>query len=149
MKCEYCDSYLAAIPANGVCPNCGGVVTEQNLPKPPFPLLKVPGGFLEMGQDAVRLYMRFVWKVVIINDVSIPYNQIYDVSYIPAAKWHKGILCVRSWQQRHVPLPRSFGEHKIRDSSIYFEMKDSSYAGHAYTFLKQWADLNRKSKMKQ
>lgn len=143
MKCEYCDSYLSTVPENGVCPNCGGVLTEQSLPKPPFRLLKVPFGFLEMGQDAVRLYMRFPTKVIVTNDVSIPYDQIYDVSYIPATKWHKGILSVQSWERRYIPLPRTFGEHKLRDPSVYFEMKDSSYAGHAYTFLKQWAERNR------
>lgn len=141
MKCEYCDSIIQSAPDDEKCPNCGGMLlTYVGFPKPPFSSKKVPWGIFELRKHSVRISLKH--PKVPRKDVTIFYSDIYDASYVPATTWLKGFLCIRDVKKRNVPLPRKFGEHRIRDDIVWFEACDNDVFYQAYTYLKECAEIN-------
>lgn len=139
------------------CPECGTQVrllesddTDQKekgvFPKPPFAMKKVRQGVLEFETDRVKLNVKP--PKVKRREMQIPYNEIFDVSYVPATTWLNGFLCLREWKSQHIPLPMKFSEGKKRDSIIWFEKKENVIFYRAYEFLKQCAAINAEQRQK-
>ena len=113
-------------------------------PNPPFKEKKVGTGFLRLGKSGVELSVKHP-KVPRIN-VLIPYDEIFDATFVPATKLFKGFLCVREKENRHIPLPRNRWERLLRDTYISFEWWDNVVFYQAYEFLKQCVQINNKEK---
>ncbi|MBQ6840008.1 MAG: hypothetical protein IJO45_04895 [Oscillospiraceae bacterium] len=133
MKCEYCGSMIKTVPDNGICPNCGCTLKSER-PKPPFPMVEARGGFIELRDKWIRLCVKQP-KVPRI-DITIPYDQIYDVSYVPANWWHYGFICVREKRNQHIPLPERFGQQRLGDTFAFIEEKNNDKFRQVYVFLK-------------
>ena len=143
MICPYCDSVLNGISNAATCPNCGAKV----FPNPPFKEKKIRQGSLEFNNYGVHLLAKL--PRVPLKDIQVPYGEIFDVSYVPAAKWRIGFLCIRKWGERNVPLPMTFWQKKLTDSMIWFGQSDNVPFYEAYKFLKQCAQLNREEREAQ
>ena len=76
----------------------------------------------------------------------VPYNEIYDVSYVPATNWQTGFLCIRDWKSRNLPIPRTMWEKNVQDLMFWFEKKDNQDFYRAYVFLKKCAEINANRK---
>lgn len=151
MKCEYCDSYLAAIPVGGVCPNCGGVLSETDwdaekkltlsFPEPPVGIYKDAAGYLEIRTDSVTFCRE---RQILGNSVvTIPFDELYRVSFGNPQPWSAGFLCVRSWQDRHTPLAEQGKDAVTDETSVYFREEKTEMFFRVYSFLWQCAEIVR------
>lgn len=131
------------------CPNCGvplGVPcqkgnTETKLvfPKPPVGRYHDIAGYLEINEDGVTFY-RNQWPVARRKRRTILFREIYAVSYEEGKSFHSGTLCVRSWQDRHIPLAL-LPEAVLDETSVYFHKTKNAEFRQLYIFLKHCADI--------
>lgn len=140
MKCQYCDSIIKNVPDNGICPNCGSALKTEP-PKPPFPMIKAQGGFVELNIQGIRLCVKHPRKPR--KDITILYEEIFDVSYVPANWWHNGFLCVREKKKQHIPLPRKFGQQWLGDTIAFFDEKKNDVFYQVYVFIKEWMNISK------
>ena len=124
------------------CPDCGeGSVDARKYPYPPMIVKRVRYGYLGLGEYGVRIFSKS--PKMPIKEIFTPYFEIFDVSFVPAAKRLMGFLCVRNVNEQHIPLPRASLESSPSDSIIWFETKDNDDFLKVYEFLKQCAIINR------
>ena len=143
MKCEYCDSIIKPVPDNGICPNCGGVLGEEErrecealvFPEPPVGVYKDAAGYLEIAQDSVTFY-RNQWPIKKSIRQTIAFRDIYAVSYVEARPFMSGSLCVRQWKDRNVPMV-SGADAVMDETSVYFRKEKNQIFYQVYLFLKQ------------
>ena len=136
MKCKHCQ-YTPNGSANRVA--CWQQSNAQP-GIPPFASKKAGRSFLELGEDGLRLSVKN--PVLRPRELRILYSEVFDVSFVPAARWRKGFLCVRDRRERHVPLPRSYWDWHVGDSLLFFHRRDNGDFCRAYRFLKQCAEIN-------
>ena len=142
MKCEYCDSYLSAVPENGVCPNCGGLLPERKplqFPEPPVGVYKDVGGYLQIEKEQVVFY-RHRWPFTSRTVQMISFDEIYDVLYILPKALRCGAVCVRQWIDRNKPMP--LDDFTMDPTSVYFPQDDAVRFYPLYVFLKTCAERN-------
>lgn len=147
MKCEYCDSYLATVPENGVCPNCGGALSALKSEHPLAPIGMYMGTHGRIGMDAMTIQKRIPGKGECIR--TIPYGQIHrvflakaTVSYFGGDGFPKmGWLCIR--EKKDAMLPNAVGSNAIEDeTSITLSLQDNQWAEQLYVFFEKWAERN-------
>jgi hypothetical protein len=115
-------------------------------PEPPITLKKVRWGTLEFTCDSMRVRIRLPRRPL--TDILILYDEIFDVSYVPATTWRNGFLSVREWKDRHVPIPKRFSEMTLRNTTTWLEKKDNHDFYYIHKFLKQCAAINTAQKQK-
>lgn len=139
------------------CPECGTrlclVVSsvakgekENAFPELPLTKKRVRWGVLEFENDSMSVWVKLPMVPPI--DVHIPYNEIFDVSYVPATFWLNGFLCVREWKERHIPIPKSHWESTLGNVTTWLEEKDNDDFLRIYEFLKQCAAINAEQRQK-
>ena len=116
-------------------------------PKPPFEQVNVAKGNLYFGKHSFVMAVRI--PRIPKKDVIISYDELYDVSLVPATKWLDGFLCVRKQADKNIPLPRTFLEKSLRDSIILFSQVYNDEFFCVYDFLKQCAIINAKKNTNQ
>ena len=114
------------------CPECGTQVrlAESNdtvqkehsvFPEPPITLKKVRWGTLEFLGDSMQVIIKL--PKIPRKNLLISYDEILDVSYVPATKWLNGFLCVREWKERHIPIPKNHLESTLKNVTTWLEKK--------------------------
>lgn len=111
-------------------------------PKPPLKQVNVAKGYLKFSESNFLMAVRI--PRIPKKDVIISYDELYDVSLVPATKWLDGFLCVRKQADKNIPLPRTFLEKSLRDSIILFSQVYNDEFFCIYDFLKQCANINAK-----
>lgn len=147
MKCQYCNSMIVPVPANGICPNCGGVlkVAERDAERMVFP--EPPVGmysssmldYVIIGEDHIKLYAKYAFNYII--DREIPFDEIYAVKFIPGTFFKEGFLCVRERKDIEKPLPTTRKEAINDVSTIRFDTRCNEKFYFVYSFLKKCADI--------
>ena len=143
MICPYCDSRIGVLPDNRSCPHCGAPLSaeKQNkpiFPEPPIGVYKDAAGYLEIGKDTVTFFRKPFFRGY---KRTIPFEEIYAVSYNPGADFCAGYLCVRQWQDRHLPMPTRVQDVVTDATGVYFKKSQNEKFYIVYTFLKQCADI--------
>ena len=116
----------------------------MQFPEPPFAIQETGGSFLAFGEDGLWLSAA-VYKGARIER-KILYSEVFDVSFVPGTKAVNGFLCVRQWNERQIPLPKSHRERRIGDSIILFVQRRHDAFFQAYEFLKQCAAINAETR---
>ena len=149
MICPYCDSLIRNLPDNRTCPQCGaalgGCIGEKPVlkkdlvfPEPPVGVYKDVGGYIAVEKDSITFY-RHRWPFTRKTYRTIPFHEIYAVSYIAPTTVMCGAVCVRQWQDRHIPLPTN--DFSTDETSVYFAGHKAKAFMPVYHFLKQCADI--------
>lgn len=147
MICPYCDNEYRIAAAPQVCSHCGAQlpsydeilerrhINGRNLtfPEAPIGKYKGAGAYLLIHKDGVVFSKK---------NRTIPFHEIYDVSYSPGEMSRQGFLCVREWEDRRTPLSTEPIEVLKDDTAISFYLKNKDEFHYVYTFLKQCTDLN-------
>lgn len=138
MICSYCDSRIGRMPDNRRCPNCGAPLEAPQFPQPPLGHYKQPFRGLEIQKDCVRFYQKFMGLK---KECTIAYEELAAVCFEPGTKGDLGFLCVRDWQNRDVPMPRTHKEAVEEDTAVIFSDFFNERYRELYEFLKQCADI--------
>lgn len=138
MKCPYCDSLVDPVPDNGACPHCGGVWDEPKFPDPPIGKYKDAAGYIEIGEKSVTFCRKHFFKA---HKKTVPYSEIYAVAYQPGKPFAAGYLCIRQWQDRHLPMPAEVQDVIWDPTGVYFAQHRNAQFHKVYTFLRQCADI--------
>lgn len=141
MKCGYCDSVLRKIPEDGCCPNCGALISpvcRRNLdirfPAAPVGRYKDAAGYLEITEDSVTFYRKHFIKGYA---RTIPFRELYDISFDEGKAWSAGYLCVREWQDRQNPTIQDAAEAVFDATSVYFPLMQNTQFEQLYQYLKR------------
>lgn len=152
MICPYCESLIRKMPDSGTCPNCGAPLgayrssyraegqAALSFPEPPVGIYKDVAGYLEVSKDSVTFY-RNQWPLAAKTRRTIPLREIFAVSFEQGASFRSGFLCVRQWQDRHLPLAASGAEAVLDETSVYFRQSKNAEFHRVYVFLQQCAEI--------
>ncbi len=138
MICSYCDSRVSPVPDNGVCPHCGGVLDKPKFPDPPIGKYKDAAGYIEIGEKSVTFCRKHFFKA---HKKTVPYSEIYAVAYQPGKPFDSGYLCIRQWQDRHLPMPAGARDVIWDPTGVYFTQHRNAQFHKVYMFLRQCADI--------
>ena len=141
---DFCRVYRFLKHHAAVNAKSGEKAPAVQFPEPPFALQEAGSSFLAFGEDALWLSAA-VYKGSRIER-KILYSEVFDVSFVPGTKAVNGFLCVRQWNERQIPLPKSHRERRIRDSIIFFVQRRHDAFFQAYEFLKQCAAINAETR---
>jgi hypothetical protein len=142
MICPYCDSLFQKLPEGGICPNCNAPLAEAvklKLPKPPIGVYKQSFGFMELQEQGVRFYKKFLGYKA---DRYVPYEELYAVRYVPAGK-ELGYLSVRENNDKALPMAQSVQEASADETSVIFGSHRYEAFQEAYEFFREVCKQNR------
>lgn len=138
MICLYCNSRVSPVPDNGVCPHCGCVLDKPKFPDPPIGKYKDAAGYVEIGEKNVTFCRKHFFKA---HKKAVPYSEIYAVAYQPGKPFESGYLCIRQWQDRHLPMPAEVQDVIWDPTGVYFAQHRNAQFHKVYIFLRQCADI--------
>lgn len=155
LKCEFCDSIIKIAPDSGVCPNCGGFLTEQEVvkestlknlkfPEPPIGTYDDALGFVKIQKDSVVFYRRYFPKDKAC--VEVPFSDIYAAYHLPAGFLRLGVICIRQWENRHIPPDR---DYTTDNTLVCFGEQEEEKFMPVYLFLKECSDIVNKAREMQ
>ena len=145
MICPYCDSRIGVLPDNRSCPLCGaplGAAAQKKpqFPEPPLGKYKQTFGYMEIQERGVKFYEKFLLSDKV-NRI-VPYDEIIEVAYRPAvANSQMGFLCVRGWQDRYLPIAKTYSEACDDSTAVVFGYRENRKYYQVYEFLKKCADI--------
>ena len=155
MKCPYCDSRVSPVPDNRVCPHCGGPLGEPKspdlplaepkeycFPTPPLGVYKGVSGHMEIKEKSVFFFKKLSSGKLL--ECEVPYEELASVFMDPPSVFFAGFLCVRSWQDRHIPFSKKRLECIYDEAAVGFYYEDKKKYTRAYEFLKQCAEIANK-----
>jgi hypothetical protein len=131
------------MPEDGHCPNCGASVSEITsaplaFPPPPIGIYKDAAGYLEITKNCVI----FCRKQLVTEHIrTIPFREIYGVSYAPGRPLQSGFLCVREWKDRNMPFPDKPLHAADDETAVYFRQEKNATFEKLYLFLNECAAI--------
>ena len=160
------DSKKTAWSVGTPCPYCGGVGLNGNccafcgvqlisedtadqkakkelkFPEPPIGIYKDAAGYIEIGDHSVT-FLRNLWPLAPKSKLTIPFDEIYAVSYAKGVTLNSGFLCVRSWQDRYIPLCDNSTDAVLDKTSVYFRKTKNEEFYRLFVFLKECENINK------
>lgn len=151
MKCEYCDSEIQKVPDNGICPNCGGVLPEDQqkqpvqklklaFPKPPIGMYKAGDEYMQLGEYGMRINKRYLVNEYK-SDRVIPYCEIAEVFFSEGRTLNPGFLCVRTQADKFKPFPVTRQDAMGDSGTILVHKCNNEKYYEIYLFLKKCAEI--------
>lgn len=154
MICPYCDRVLADAQELSNCPHCGGnlpacqdpeelrrtVAKTLTFPNPPIGKYQDADGYLEIGTDSLTIFSRPYLKSY---KRTIPFYDLYAVSYKDGRPFCSGFLCIREWKDRHLPLMTNSFDAVSDETSLYFRHEKNMVFRKVYDFLNQCVQIIR------
>ena len=149
MKCDYCDTDIQEISANGLCPFCGALLSVEEkptamtvYPEPPVGKYLGNNGHIEIGHDSVTLcFVRGFPKQV--SRIFLSFADIED-SKLVVWKRTACYLTVKDFSRKNrFYMPAR--AHTFGPMSLIFNPDQAKAMDKLHQFLSACAEINQKT----